>query len=1278
MLEQLATISSALQEEVDKLNENQARTQLEVQELRASQNDLLDRYISNSRDIQALRREFFFKSDKEDVYVFHAPDTLSWFTGRTRQVKEIEAIFKKNEQLSQTSARKVAICGLGGSGKTSLAAEYAHRMKNHYQGGVFWFSGENEKKLENSVNSLALSVGTFVSNSFDVTLSQTLARMSRIQKPWLLIIDDMDELELSPNVRKLLSGSWQKKCNGHIIVTTRRKPSTLVNAVQVPEINENCCLELQCFDVDDAKEFLFTRTGIPRDEDTEAAAYKLFEELGGLPLALEQAAAYIKFLGCPFFSYLETYKTKRLALLNQQRISPVSEYSSPERLAVQTTWLLNTDYIKRNSEGRNTIRFLNACLFFSPNEIQEELINVGEPPVNDEQFRIFVGTSLGRYQIFKLLTDFSLFKQSSSRCLQVHRLVLDVIKERLSSSEQEESFVDAVRLLRHSLSKSYSPDELLPSVADTRRNLVDYNNPSLFYMWRTLCLHAGEIENNLKNFLLDGCDNMEWTVFLPETAQVVYQHALYLSVFCRHDEAMQAIQFAVKILDWFPQEENDFLSAQSPYSLLPHTFPLPEFIRRHVQYCSKAPAGSSDKAEECVNSSAEIEDVEMETLREEGNRLFREGRFQEAVKAYSTGINRDDKLEFLDPRFFSNRASAYLRLQLYEKALEDANVYISKRPRCWKGYARKALALHGLNDELGAELAASQTYNLARDVFSNYAPFEKFSYLQPCTTFCHSNFDLERALKTMSSDKRVIFLYPGIYEITGKVDFENCIILGCVEQPQDSRIRVKVKGNSDVLVHTKCALVNLNFLFDKGHFQCLPTSIAILYNCSFTSRNSLNRSSFKTLGVTKVENCDFRNSCSGGFLCIAGASNVENCTFSNNGRAGLEVRQGGTLVAKNVYSYNNRQGLLVGPQAKTCVLTNSQINCNASEGIFVYDCDHDDADIKLSNNSIFHNDNFGISVQDSSALITENRVFENSWWGVWLQSNSCCRVLKNEISGNRLGGIRIGKRPNGWTPSIVEYNMINNNGGPGLIENLNEFDVNTFIGKQVFPVDSAFSQFNDPMIPPGFETTLVTAQCRGNLQHHNEVEYAQTQSSNSSQNVDKFCSYCRKAGTLRKCTKCYTAEYCDRACQKKHWRKHKKVCQNLLKQCSILVTSSKRWCGSPSKGERRVSVNSHHHSLEDVGPEHSKPPPENGERFIVKVQQAYDPLDFTSVSHIIYDRSLTIYESFQSAYVQNLIRDLGTICARKYVEKKLFVWAAYTENKVIRLFTNDFPPYQPW
>jgi hypothetical protein len=98
-------------------------------------------------------------------------------------------------------------------------------------------------------------------------------------------------------------------------------------------------------------------------------------------------------------------------------------------------------------------------------------------------------------------------------------------------------------------------------------------------------------------------------------------------------------------------------------------------------------------------------------------------------------------------------------------------------------------------------------------------------------------------------------------------------------------------------------------------------------------------------------------------------------------------------------------------------------------------------------------------------------------------------------------------------------------------------------------------------------------------------------------------------------------------------RKIKKMCQSLLKKSSILLSSTERWCGGT------VSVNyHHHHGLEGVGPKYSEPPPENGKRFIVKVQQAYDQYDSTSVSLLIYDRSLTIGESFQSAHVQNLIR----------------------------------------
>ncbi len=101
------------------------------------------------------------------------------------------------------------MCGLGGTGKTSLAAEYAHRWKNDYEGGVFWLSGEDEATIVNSVDELAVYLQTIFETSPGSTLVKALKVISKIQKPWLLILDGMDEFELCFNTKMLLSGHWK-------------------------------------------------------------------------------------------------------------------------------------------------------------------------------------------------------------------------------------------------------------------------------------------------------------------------------------------------------------------------------------------------------------------------------------------------------------------------------------------------------------------------------------------------------------------------------------------------------------------------------------------------------------------------------------------------------------------------------------------------------------------------------------------------------------------------------------------------------------------------------------------------------------------------------------------------------------------------------------------------------------------------------------------------------------------------------------------------------------
>ena len=109
----------------------------------------------------------------------------------------------------------------------------------------------------------------------------------------------------------------------------------------------------------------------------EVVADILFQKLGGLPLALEQACAYIKKLGCTLSAYMELYEKQSLQLLSKGKATSPGEGTSPERLAVRTTWLLNFECIRENESGMVAVRFLDASAFMNPNEIQKELINVG-------------------------------------------------------------------------------------------------------------------------------------------------------------------------------------------------------------------------------------------------------------------------------------------------------------------------------------------------------------------------------------------------------------------------------------------------------------------------------------------------------------------------------------------------------------------------------------------------------------------------------------------------------------------------------------------------------------------------------------------------------------------------------------------------------------------------------------------------------------------------------------------------------------------------------------
>ena len=403
--------------------------------------------------------------------VFDAPDRNKWFTGRQMEIESLERCLALEN--SDHYFRMAAICGLGGCGKTTLAAQFAWEHKPEYEGGVFWVSMEDEKKFDSCVNDLALRLG-LMADSSDHTLSKILSFISHQEKRWLMVLDNVDQPQLSDNMLKVLFGRWKRESNGHMIITTRRERKEICQRMN---LEPHCCVEVFSFSTQEAKKFLLTRAGGDNAAGQENKLNELVVELGCLPLALEQAGAHIRSLQCPLSKYLEQYKLERLQLLSEHQANPSWEYESRSRLSVHTTWLLNFEYVKNSKYGEIATRFVHAAAFFDPDEIYEGLINaelLSRDVLDGKERELPLTNSL----IVEVLTKFSLFQRKSVGFIRIHRLVQEVIRGTMKSEEITKAMRTSFQLIKNAAS--------LDSESSTDKSVF-----STFRHWLSLKRHIG-------------------------------------------------------------------------------------------------------------------------------------------------------------------------------------------------------------------------------------------------------------------------------------------------------------------------------------------------------------------------------------------------------------------------------------------------------------------------------------------------------------------------------------------------------------------------------------------------------------------------------------------------------------------------------------------------------------------------------------------------------------------------------------------------------------------
>jgi Domain of unknown function (DUF4062)/Tetratricopeptide repeat len=252
----------------------------------------------------------------------------AFLAGREELLAELDA---RLPGADKTGPRVVALCGLGGAGKSSVAVEYAHRHLD--EAGVCWqLPAENPDALAAGFSELAAQLGIRAGTGGGNPVAQVHASLAR-RSDWLLVFDNAPD---RASVARFLPPAG----TGRVLITSRNQIWPPGQALEVPVLDPQV-----------AAEFLVSRTGDP----DRRAALELAGKLGGLPLALEQAAAYVQASGGSLAGYLSSFLRRRADLLSRGEPTGYPD-------TVATAWRLAFENLQQAAPGAaGLLRLLAFC-----------------------------------------------------------------------------------------------------------------------------------------------------------------------------------------------------------------------------------------------------------------------------------------------------------------------------------------------------------------------------------------------------------------------------------------------------------------------------------------------------------------------------------------------------------------------------------------------------------------------------------------------------------------------------------------------------------------------------------------------------------------------------------------------------------------------------------------------------------------------------------------------------------------------------------------------------
>lgn len=317
--------------------------------------------------------------------VVNLPGTHASFVGRARELALLDAA------LSGSGAAVVqALHGLGGVGKTTLAAHWAATRKDA-DNPVWWITADSPGALAAGLAALAAALQPALDRLPEEQLTKRAMQWLATHHGWLLILDDVTNPD---DVRPLLPYADK----GRILITSRLASGWHDTAAPI---------HLDILTPDEALTLLtriLTHDGSRPTADLDGAA-ELCAEVGCLPLAVEQVGAYMVQTGINPRAYLRLLAEDPAYMYRKAK----ERYDSERTIA--RIWAITLDRLTDTPLAGHILRVL---AWYAPNTIPRALIDaLGSAPA--------VVDAVGRLAAYSMIT-------ATEESLDVHRLVQAVTR----------------------------------------------------------------------------------------------------------------------------------------------------------------------------------------------------------------------------------------------------------------------------------------------------------------------------------------------------------------------------------------------------------------------------------------------------------------------------------------------------------------------------------------------------------------------------------------------------------------------------------------------------------------------------------------------------------------------------------------------------------------------------------------------------------------------------------------------------------------------------------